>query len=115
MNDITEDSYTATITQIDNETGRFYLHTSSKTLSTEDPTLETNTVNIFKSGTKQITISGLTTNATVKIYSILGKEVANTEITNNNTQLDFNNLSSGVYIVKLQSQNTEISKKVVLE
>lgn len=115
MNDITEDSYTATITELDNETGRFYLHTSSKTLSTEDPTLETNTVNIFKSGTKQITISGLTTNATVKVYSILGKEVANTEITNNNTQLDFNNLSSGVYIVKLQSQNTEISKKVVLE
>jgi hypothetical protein len=115
MTDLTESSYIITTSELDNETGRFYLHTSSKTLSTEDPVLETTTVNIFKSGAKQITIHGINTNATVKVYSILGKEVSNKEITNNNTQLNLNNLSAGVYIVKLQSQNTEISKKVVIE
>ncbi|WP_157730150.1 T9SS type A sorting domain-containing protein [Tenacibaculum jejuense] len=96
--------------------GRFYLHTSAKTLSTEQESLVSENINIFKSGNKEITITGITSTSEVKIYSILGKEVFSTQIaSSSSSKIDLNAITPGVYIVKLQSEQTNSSKKIIIE
>ncbi|WP_299838982.1 T9SS type A sorting domain-containing protein [uncultured Tenacibaculum sp.] len=114
--DLTEGGFTVKVEEKLNGAGRFYLHTSAKVLSTDDEIINNETVSIFKSTKSEITITGVTSNANVKVYSILGKEVATTTIEGNQTsKINLNNLSSGIYIVKLQSETSEISKKIILE
>lgn len=116
FNEITKDNFTITIDEALNGSGRFYIHTSAKTLSTDDIVVNNETISIFKSAKSEITITGVTSNAKVKVYSILGTEVSNAQIAAGTTEtMNLENLSAGVYIVKLQTENSEISKKIILE
>ena len=58
--------------------------------------------------------SGLTN---VKLYSILGREVLSTSLNNStNTQtISTEILSTGVYVIKLQSGNTLLTKKLIIK
>ncbi|CAL2086585.1 T9SS type A sorting domain-containing protein [Tenacibaculum sp. 190524A05c] len=116
FNEITKDSFTITLDEALNGSGRFYIHTSAKTLSTDDIVVNNESISIFKSAKSEITITGVISNAQVKVYSILGTEVSNAEIAAGTTgTMNLENLSAGVYIVKLQTENSEISKKIILE
>jgi len=58
-------------------------------------------------------------NVTIKVYDILGKEVAtlvNETKTAGNHQVSFNagHLSSGIYIYMIQTNNFNVSKKMLL-
>ncbi len=71
---------------------------------------------------KQITIvydSNNATNNQIAIYNIQGQEVYQKQLTNNsgfyNQTLDLNNLSSGIYVVKVNSGNNSITKKLILK
>ncbi|TCI93615.1 T9SS type A sorting domain-containing protein [Tenacibaculum sp. M341] len=116
FNEITQGSFAVTLNETLKGTGRFYLHASGKTLSSDDTVINNESISIFKSAKNQITITGVDTNATIKVYSILGKEVSNTQIVSGTTAtVSLENLSVGIYIVKLQTEHSEISKKIVLE
>ena len=49
----------------------------------------------------------------VQVFDVLGKQVINQRLTNNN--LDVSNLRSGLYIVKINQNNASVTKKLVIK
>ncbi|MFK8058824.1 MAG: lamin tail domain-containing protein [Polaribacter sp.] len=108
--------YKITLKEALDGVGRFYLHTkSSSVLSTDTELL--NSVSIYKTNNHNLKISGLNQGkAIVSIFNMLGKKVMQTSFeasTTNNISLP--NLSTGVYVVKLQTLKGKINKKIILE
>ncbi len=98
--------------------GRFYLHTSSKILNTEDEIELTQNVEIVKSGKQEITIQGLAKNkqVTVSLYSVLGNEIyKQIVVPQGMLTIQSNRLDTGVYIVKVESLQGTITKKVIFK
>ncbi|WP_164506731.1 T9SS type A sorting domain-containing protein [Tenacibaculum singaporense] len=113
---LSEENYTITLNKDSNSIGQFYLHTSSKNL--EAPTIipSLDNVSIYNSSNNEITIVGLQAKANVSVYSVLGKEVLNKNITSNGvSNITLPKISTGIYIVKLNSDLGEISKKIILK
>ncbi|CAL2078560.1 conserved protein of unknown function precursor containing a type A C-terminal secretion signal [Tenacibaculum sp. 190524A02b] len=109
-------NYNVTIEEEAHKRGRFYLHTISNTLSIEDSSLNSENIDIFKSANKEITITGIQSKAHIKVYSIIGREVLDTQIeSNSSSKITLQGFSSGIYIVKLQSEDAEVSKKIIIE
>ncbi len=63
--------------------------------------------------TNFIAIDGLINQANIEIFNTIGKKVYNT-IYNSNEKLNFN-LASGIYLVKIISENKSVVKKLVVE
>ena len=101
------------------ESGRFFIHLTQETFSNEDAT--TNLLNLFKlTNNNFITVEGLSTQSNqtnLKLYNILGKEVLSTTLANNtNTQtVSTEGLSAGIYVIKLESGNNTITKKLIIK
>ena len=96
--------------------GRFFLHTkSSSVLSTEDALL--NSVSIYKTNSNNLKITGLNQGkASISLYNLLGKKVMATSFNASNVNnISLPNLSTGLYIVKLEAEKGTISKKIILE
>ena len=102
------------------EVGRFYLHLTEDTFSNEDE-VETNLLNVFKADYNNfITIEGLAMqsgNTNVKLYGLLGREILSTELNNlTNTQIiSTETIATGVYVIKLQSGNRVLTKKLIIK
>ena len=102
------------------EVGRFYLHLTEGTFSIDEEVL-TNNLSVFKADYNNfITIEGLVAQSgitDVKLYNILGMEVLSTSLNNNtNTQtIPTDGLASGVYVIKLQSANNQLTKKLIIK
>jgi hypothetical protein len=100
------------------EVGRFYIHLSEGTLSTEE--VKTNSLNAFKPNYSEfITVEGLLQQdrvINVKLYNILGREVIRTYLNNNtNTQtISTKGLATGIYILKLVSGTNQLTKKLFI-
>jgi Leucine-rich repeat (LRR) protein len=87
---------------------------NSASLSTEN--LNANNISIYKSSFNEITINGLTAQATFKIFSITGKEVMQTSFTSNGKKvITLPSLAKGVYIVQLTTEAGKVNKKIILE
>ena len=103
-----------------NGVGRFFIHLTENVLSTDDK-IETNLLNVFKADLNNfITVEGLAnqSNGTkLRLYNILGKEVIFTTLNNNNNKqiISTQGLTPGIYIVKLESGNILISKKLLIK
>ena len=99
--------------------GRFFIHTTASTMSNEDAT--TNLLNVFKLDSNNfITVEGLSTQSNqtnLKLYNILGKEILSTTLLNNtNTQtISTEGLSTGIYVIKLESGNNLLTKKLIIK
>ena len=99
-----------------NGIGQYYIHASSAKLSNEDITQNISNVSIYKSSENEITITGLQAKANVKVFSLLGEELIDTDINSNGiSKVALPNLSTGVYVVKLNSALGNITKKIILE
>ena len=102
------------------EMGRFYLHLTEGTFSIDEEVL-TNNLNVFKADYNNfITVEGLAMQSgltNVKLYSILGREVLSTSLNNStNTQtISTERLSTGIYVIKLQSGNNLLTKKLIIK
>ena len=97
------------------EAGRFYIHLTTNVLGNEDR-LNTALVNVYKGkGNDFITIEGLKGEALIKLYTILGKEVGVKVLTTSNETLSTYGLSSGIYIIQLNSNNQLITKKIQID
>ena len=66
----------------------------------------------FNTEFTQITVelSQLDKNSILKIYNINGQELLRKEITEYQTQINTNNLTSGVYLVRLTNSKTNLSR-----
>lgn len=108
-------TYTITLKDTQNGTGRFYLHTTTSVLNTTFEQLET--VRIYKTNNTTLTINGLTdTNTELSLFNILGKQVFkttfNARITSN---IMLPNIAKGIYVVQLKTSNGTLNKKIILE
>ena len=103
-----------------NGVGRFFIHLTETVLSTDDK-IETNLLNVFKADLNNfITVEGLANQSNqtnLRLYNILGKEVIFTTLNNNNNKqiISTQGLTPGIYIVKLESGNILISKKLLIK
>ena len=101
------------------EVGRFYLHLTQTTFSTEDD-IQTNHLNAYKlDAFNFITIEGLafqTNQTNLRVYDILGQEVLHKTLANNNNRetVSTEGFATGVYVIKLESGNVIVTKKIVI-
>ena len=99
--------------------GRFFIHLTETVLSIDDK-IETNYLNVFKADINNfITVEGLANQSNLtklRLYTIHGKEVISATLNNNNKQMiSTQGLSSGIYIVKLDSGNILLTKKLFVK
>jgi hypothetical protein len=109
-------TYKITTTEALNGIGRFYLHTSRGSLDVKDIALEN--VSVFKTDARTLRIAGLQKNSktNVTLFNLLGKQVLNTSFQSNGVKdITLPKLATGVYVVKLKTENGNLSKKIILE
>jgi len=108
--------YTITLTEDLIGAGRFYIHTTQAALSLEN-NVTTNNVRLYKLNNTTLNITGLPEGISkMALYNILGKQVMNTSFSSNGVQsVDVSKLTSGVYLVQLQTEEGILNKKIVLE
>jgi hypothetical protein len=110
---LSESTYTTTLTEAAKGVGQFYIHTAGKALNTNDLNIEN--ISVYKSSSNEITITGLNTEATFTMFSLLGKQVLQTKVAANGVnKVNLPSLSAGIYIVKLNSSLGTITKKITL-
>lgn len=99
-----------------NGIGRFYLHTKSEAaLSTDDVEINTDFINIYSTTENVLTITGLQGNANVRLFSIDGKEVLSTKIQSTGfSEIALPRLAKGIYIVNLDDQAIQLTKKIII-
>lgn len=109
--------YTITPSESVNGTGRFFLRYADSALNTSQN--ELNSLNVFaQAETKTIEIRGLLAHKTTcTLYDIQGRAIKTVSLnTNTNTQaIATNNLSTGVYIVKLTNSTQQKTQKVIIK
>ena len=98
--------------------GRFFIHMSADTMSNEE--VSTSMLNAYKEvNANYITLEGLATqsnNINVTLHTVLGRKVLDTTFNNNmNTQtISTLGMASGIYIIKLESGNDRLTKKLII-
>lgn len=100
-----------------NGVGRFYVHASKSSLSTENDLNLASSVSIYKANATTLRIVGLQEGRTnIKLFNILGMQVFNSSFKNNGVQdISLPRLPTGVYIVQLETEEGNLNKKIVLE
>jgi uncharacterized protein YegP (UPF0339 family) len=108
--------YKVTLSEALDGIGRFYLHTKGSALNVNS-TLDLETVSIYKTNATTLRIAGLQQgSAKIKLYNVLGKQVLNSSFTSKGVQdISLPKLSTGVYIVQLQTETGKLNKKIILE
>ncbi|NVJ89919.1 MAG: T9SS type A sorting domain-containing protein [Flavobacteriaceae bacterium] len=111
----TTSNYKATVNDALDGIGRFFLHTRSSALSTNDIGLEG--IGIYTINRNTLRVSGVNSiNASLKMYNILGKKVLETSLpTKGISDVVLPKLITGIYIVHLQTEKGKINKKIVVE
>ena len=110
-------TYKVTLTNAIDGVGRFYLHTSSKSVLNINDNVALDNISIYKSDASTLRIVGLQQgNTSVKIFNVLGKQVMNTTFSANGIQdISLPKVATGVYFVQLETDNGKLNKKIILE
>ena len=108
--------YSTTLTTKLEGIGRFFLHTSSNVLSTDDQILSEN-VSMYASSTNNLRIVGIQQGtAKIRFYSILGKQVhADSFLAKGVNDITIPKLSPGLYIVQLETEQRKLNRKIIIE
>jgi hypothetical protein len=94
--------------------GRFYLHTSTAALSANDFATNNN-ISIYSSSKENLRIAGIQNGkkAKLQLYNVLGKEILRTSFEGNGVNnVSLPTLNTGVYIVKIATENRTLNKKI---
>ena len=100
--------------------GRFFLHLTETTFSIDNE-VETNLLNVYKLDRNNfIIVEGLASQANktrLDLYNLLGKKVLSINLPNhtNSQTISTEGLSSGIYVIKLQSSNSLLTKKLIVK
>jgi hypothetical protein len=105
-------NYKITLTENLDGIGRFYLHTTSSVLSTNDMML--NHISIYTSS-KNLHIYGVQNGISkVRLYNLLSKKILTTSFGGNGINIPLPSFNSGVYIVQLETETGMVNKKIIL-
>ncbi|MCD2257655.1 T9SS type A sorting domain-containing protein [Psychroserpens luteolus] len=114
---LTNEDYNILLNEALNGTGRFFLQFSDSTLSTNEPELVD--ILIYANlNEKTLFIDGvLNEKTTLTVYDLQGRLIFKSILDINRTsqKIDISKLSSGIYIVKLNSQKQNRSKKIIIK
>ena len=94
--------------------GRFYLHTTSSDLSTNN--VKQDHISIYKTNNFTLRIVGLSKGtANIKLYNIFGKEMMRAAFTSQAVkEIYLPKLAAGIYIVQLKTAAGTSNKKIIL-
>ncbi len=110
---INNKSYKVTLLENTSGIGRFYLHTTSQVLSTDN--IDVANQNAFLTSNRNLRVVGFT-ESQVSIYNIVGKEVVNTKIDNANTNnIALPQLKPGIYLLNISNSKTRYTKKLLIK
>ena len=115
--DLRSEDFTLTPETDLSDMGRFYLRVGNTSLGGND--LEESYISVYKSSDNEyVTIDGLsnTQKANVKLFNVIGQQVlSKTLISNQSTQtVSTVGLTTGIYIVRLEADNSVITKKIII-
>lgn len=100
-----------------NTPGRFFMRFSDQTLSTPDTAI--NGLQIYSTAApRALFVKGqLTDTTTITMYDVQGRVVLSSQLeaSSNSNQVDVSNLSSGLYVVKLNNTSQQKTQKVILK
>ncbi|WP_298780224.1 T9SS type A sorting domain-containing protein [uncultured Polaribacter sp.] len=115
--ELNDNSFKITLDKAVNGIGRFYLHTTSKSiLNVDNIDATSNFINIYNTSNNNLTVEGLNESANIRLYSIQGKEIFDTKINSNGlSSIQLPKLSRGVYIVSLKNETVQLSKKIIIK
>ncbi|AUC85937.1 hypothetical protein CW731_11835 [Polaribacter sp. ALD11] len=114
---LTEKDYKITLEEDSKDIGQFYIHTTyNKSLSVKD-NLSLENVSVYKTNNSNLRLTGLPLgNTNLTIYNILGKQVKQTSFNSTGVKdISLPQLSKGIYLVKLETENGKLNKKIILE
>lgn len=107
-------NYKVTLTEELNGTGRFYLHTTNSTLNTNN--FNSETISVYKKDKNTIRISGGNGNVSMKFYGIQAKEILQSSFyVEGFKDLDLPKITTGIYIIEVQTGNRIFNKKIYLD
>ena len=109
-------TYTITLTETSNGIGRFYMHTAQNTLNL-NTNLILEKISIYKTDHTTLRIVGLSQGkTTIKLFNMLGKQLLNSSFTTNGVQdISLPQLSTGIYLIQLESEKGTLNNKIILE
>ena len=112
---LNQGDYTFTADTAISGTGRFYLNIGNATLSLIDN--DVNTLNLYAANHKIFVKGELLATTQVNVYDTLGRVVmsSNIAVGSNSNEIDASQLTTGIYIVKLNNGVQELTKKVILK
>ncbi|QOD61386.1 T9SS type A sorting domain-containing protein [Polaribacter haliotis] len=117
IKNITTNSYQIKVDKNLKGNGRFYLHTSTKSVLSLEDFITTN-ISIYANQQRELVINGLILGSKVqsKLYSLLGKKVHNSYFTANGVQYIKlpKKIAKGVYIAKILVDGKTVSKKILI-
>jgi hypothetical protein len=95
-------------------TGGNYIDTCGSAIGIEQLENQSPKINIYPNpAINNLTINGLSTNATAEIYDLSGKLLFNKQL--NTNQIDINSLAKGLYFIKLSTEEGSVVRKFVKE
>jgi endonuclease I len=96
--------------------GRFYIHTTTSSLSADDFGFN-NTLSIYTSSRENLRVVGVQNGtANIQLYNILGKEALKSSFEGNGVNdIALPKLNSGVYIVKIATETGTTNKKIIIQ
>lgn len=114
--DEVNNKYTIILNETSNGIGRFYLHTTESTLNSNTNSVFKN-IRVYKTDHTNLRIIGLSQGkTTVKLFNMHGKQLLNSSFTTNDVQdISLPQLSTGTYLIQLESEKGTLNKKIILE
>ncbi|GLB50341.1 lamin tail domain-containing protein [Neptunitalea lumnitzerae] len=94
-----------------NGTGDFFLNITNDALATDNVSLTT--AELITKG-NVVTILNLEQDATLNVYNMLGQKVQTTNLQGANNQSIQVSVTTGTYIVSLETENAQITKKIII-
>ncbi len=109
-------NYTITLSEALNGIGRYYLHTTSSTMSTNDLATNNN-LSIYSYNRETLRVVGIQKGvANISIYNLLGQEVLSSSFQGNGVNdISLPSIINGIYIVKITSENKITNKKIIIQ
>ena len=108
-------SYTTVPTSDLNGIGRFYLHTSSSSLTTTE--FDASNLSVYPTDKTNLRVVGIQSGTSIiTIYTILGSKLYSYSFEGSGTNnVPVQNIKTGLYIVQLQTEKGTMNKKIIIE
>lgn len=114
----TGSSYSITLSESINGTGRFFLHTKSKSLHVDEQSISSS-MNVYAINNQLLKITGIQSEKIeLKLHTLLGKQVYYQQVVSideSSKDVQIPVVSSGIYIVQLETEKGSLNKKIIIK